>query len=461
MLDTRTKRALSTLAGVERFKGQKDRTLIWQGSLFGGLTRVMTVGVGSAGTQPAEWRLSIARGIKYAGAHSLSRVSIIIDEEDARRQEEAVRWTTEALLSAVYRFKRYKSKRQTPAYPKEALIGVLGGAADDRALTKALKEAKAAQSGVSFARDLVNEPANILSPAELANRAENLAKQKGLAATILDKGDIEKMGMNLLMSVAAGSHRPPKLIHLSYQPKTEPKRVIALVGKGVTFDSGGLCIKPPKSMYEMKTDMAGAAVVLGVMSALKALNIGVAVHGIIPATDNTIGGSATRPGDVFTARSGKTVEIFNTDAEGRLILGDALTYACELKPNVIIDFATLTGACEVALGSHRAGLFAKRDEDADAYLDAAQRAGELLWRLPLAVELESGIKSDIADITNTGPRWGGAITAALFLQHFTGKIPWMHMDIAGPARADKTTPICPKGGTGFGVLSALEYLRTA
>ncbi len=458
VVDQASKMLITQLRDSEGFKGQKDKTLVWQGELYGQTTRVMAVGVGEGPVSPETWRTAIARGVRYASAHSLKRLAVLLDSSGKLQQAQETGWTGEALLLGSYSFKKYKTKKQKSSSPKEAVC-LFTRVADERACLTALNDGKAAATSVAFARDLVNEPANILSPAELADRAKELAAPRGLSCKIFGKQEIQRMGMSLLLSVAAGSSRSPRLIHLSYQPKTKAKRPVVLVGKGVTFDSGGLCIKPAKSMYEMKTDMAGAAAVLGIMSALKALKIRVPVHAFIPATDNAINGNATRPGDVFKARTGKTVEILNTDAEGRLILADALSYACELNPRVIIDYATLTGACEVALGSFRAGLFSKREEDANEYVKAAAAAGELLWRLPLATELEAGIKSPLADITNTGPRWGGAITAALFLQHFTAQIPWMHLDIAGPARADKSTPICPKGGTGYGVLTALAYLK--
>ena len=459
-LDRSLNRILSSLKNTENFTGQKDRTLIWQGELNGRAARIIAVGVGTKATADG-WRLSIARSVRYASTHSLKKIALFVDSTGKRQQVREIRWTTEALQLGEYGFKKYKTKKQKSPSPKEGVVCLLNGIADEHDCAASLKEAKAAAAGVVLARDLVNEPANVLSPAELADRAKSLAEQKGLSCKVMGKQEVQRLGMNLLLSVAAGSSRPPRLIHMSYRPKTKTtaQNPVVVVGKGVTFDSGGLCIKPGKSMYEMKTDMAGAAAVLGIMSALKALAVKVPVHGIIPATDNAINGNATRPGDIFKTRMGKTVEILNTDAEGRLILADALSYACELKPRIIIDYATLTGACEVALGSFTAGLFAKKDQDASTYLKAAAETGELLWRLPLSRELETGIKSSVADITNTGPRWGGAITAALFLQHFTAKIPWMHLDIAGPARADKTTPICPKGGTGYGVLTALAYLR--
>lgn len=449
---------VSQVRDGEGFKGQKDRTLVWQGELYGQRTRVMLVGVGEGTVAPETWRLAIARSVRYASAHSLKRIAVLLDSGGKRQQIQEMGWTVEGLILGGYSFKKYKTRKTKSPSPREAVC-LCTKVADERTCATAFNDAKATAAAVTHARDLVNEPANILSPSELADRAKELAASRGLSCKIFNKKDIQRMGMNLLLSVAAGSSRSPRLIHLSYQPKRNANRPVVLVGKGVTFDSGGLCIKPAKSMYEMKTDMAGAAAVLGIMSALKVLKIGVPVHAIIPATDNAINGNATRPGDVFKTRTGKTVEILNTDAEGRLILADALSYACELKPRVIIDYATLTGACEVALGSFRAGLFSKREEDAKEYVKAAGSSGELLWQLPLACELEGGIKSPVADITNTGPRWGGAITAALFLQHFTADVPWMHLDIAGPARADKATPICPKGGTGYGVLTALAYLK--
>ena len=457
-LDKKTNNALETVAAQEVFKGQKDRNLIWQGQVFEKDLKIILVGCG-AGREPDDFRCAVGRGIRYAYAHRIDKVFIVIDSRDFGQAEIPAAWSAEAVLMSDYRFMAYKSSTRKSNHPKEVQIGFYPLAEETAKISKAFRKGKARAQGVILARDLVNEPANILSPDEIAARAKTLAKQKGLNIKVLDERGIRQKKMNLLLSVAAGSVRPPRFIHLTYHPKGKPTAKIALVGKGVMFDSGGLCIKPGKSMYEMKTDMAGGAAVLGIMSALKSLDVTAEVHGIIPATDNAIDGNATRPGDVFTAMSGKTVEILNTDAEGRLILADALAYASTLKPDIMIDMATLTGACEVALGSFTAGLFAKEDKDAAELLKAAISAGERLWRLPLAGELESSIRSDIADIKNIGGRFGGAITAALFLKHFTKDLPWAHLDIAGPARLDKGTPICVKGGSGYGVLTTLAYLE--
>jgi leucyl aminopeptidase len=309
-------------------------------------------------------------------------------------------------------------------------------------------------------RDLVNEPANVLNPVEFAARARAVAKDAGLECKVLDRAALRKKGMRLILAVGQGSSNEPRFVHLVHKPADPSGKKIALVGKGVTFDSGGLCLKPGKPMAEMKTDMAGAAVVLATMAALPRLGVTAEVHGLIPLAENAINGQAYRPSDVFESYSGITVEVMNTDAEGRLLLADALAYAEELGPDEIVDHATLTGACVVALGSHRAGLMGTDDGMCDRYIAAAGRAGELMWRLPLAGELVNELKSDVADVKNIGGRYGGAITAGLFLKRFVGKTPWIHLDIAGPARAEKNAPLARRGGTGFGVLTCLSYLES-
>ncbi|MCP4677161.1 MAG: leucyl aminopeptidase [Deltaproteobacteria bacterium] len=457
-LDKSTRQGLSSLAEVEKFKGQEDRSLIWQGKLGGRAMRIMVLGVGKDELGPIVWRKAVAKATRHATAHRLRSIAVIVDAASNEEQINQIRWTTESLILAAYRFRKYKTKAGTQIPPKKGIVGVSRAACDAAQCRRAITKAKAAAAGVTLARDLVNEPANVLSPSELAERARALSAKKGLECTVLDEKEIRKQGMNLLLAVAAGSDREPRLIHLVYRPRNKPAASVALVGKGVTFDSGGLCVKPGKSMYSMKTDMAGAGVVLGVMSALKTLAPRVEVHAVIPATDNAIGPKATRPGDVIKSLSGLTVEVLNTDAEGRLILADALTYAEKLKPDVIIDHATLTGACLAALGAQRAGVFSSDSEVARKYFDAAEQAGELLWRLPLARELDQHIRSDVADIKNIGGQYGGAITAALFLKRFVKEIPWVHLDIAGPARLDKGTHLSPKGGSGFGVMTCLEYL---
>jgi leucyl aminopeptidase len=277
---------------------------------------------------------------------------------------------------------------------------------------------------------------------------------------VYNKAQIAKLGMPLLLAVNRGSTEEPRFIHMTYKPKraSDAPRVV-FVGKGLTFDSGGLCIKPAASMLEMKIDMAGAAATIGIVLAAARLALPIEVHGVIGSTDNMTGGNAYRPGDVFPSRAGKTVEIINTDAEGRLVLADALAYASELEPDYIIDHATLTGACMVALGSLMAGLFSNDDAMRKAYERASDRSGESLWHMPLSEDMTDQLKSSIADLKHTGGRFGGAITAALFLREFIGDTKWTHVDIAGPAHLERAHGIHPRGATGFGVITALEFLR--
>jgi leucyl aminopeptidase len=275
---------------------------------------------------------------------------------------------------------------------------------------------------------------------------------------VLDRTACANLGMGLFLAVAQGSTQEPRFIHLSWRPPLARRRVV-LVGKGVTFDSGGLSIKTNEGMLDMKTDMAGAAAVLAAVVAAGEEKIPVEVHALAACTENMPSGSAYKLGDVLRSFDGKTVEINNTDAEGRLTLADALTFGLRLKPDAILDFATLTGACIVALGPHTAGVMGNDEPLASTFLAAAEHAGEEMWRLPLPPRLAEQLKSDIADLRNTGERWGGALTAGLFLKEFVGNVAWIHVDIAGPSSASKDQGHIGKGGTGFGVLSILNYLR--
>jgi leucyl aminopeptidase len=279
---------------------------------------------------------------------------------------------------------------------------------------------------------------------------------------ILDRAACERMGMGAFLGVNRGSTEPPQFIHLTYVPRRPARRRIALIGKGITFDSGGLDLKTSDGMATMKGDMSGAAAVLGVLKVLPRLRPAVEVHGLIAATDNMPSGSATKPGDVLRAMNGKTIEVNNTDAEGRLTLADAIAYARkEVKPHEIVDIATLTGAAAVALGSLCAGAMSNDRALEARVLAAGARAGERLWPLPLIDEYREGLRSEVADLRNTGPRPGGAITAGLFIREFAGDTPWVHLDIAGVAFTEKDLPYSPKGGVGFGARTLLEFVLTA
>ena len=362
----------------------------------------------------------------------------------------------EGAVLGTYTFDRYKREKT------DKLVEELRVLAPDRRAAREIEQG--ARHGeifgraTWFARDLVNAPANDVHPTHLAKVAEEVASEAGLSLQIHDREACAKMGMGAFLGVAAGSEQPPKFIHLTYTP-ARPGRRVVVIGKGITFDAGGLDLKTAEGMLRMKDDMSGAAAVLGIMRALPQLAPAVEVHGLIAATENMPSGSAIRPGDVLRAMNGTTIEIGNTDAEGRLTLADALCYARErVQPDEMIDMATLTGACVVALGPQCSGLFANDQPLARRLLAAAEMAGERVWQLPLIEEYREGLKSEVADLNNVGPRGGGAITAALFLKEFAGDTPWAHFDIAGPAFTERDTPLAPKGGTGVAVRTLLTYL---
>jgi len=372
---------------------------------------------------------------------------------------DGVQAVTEGLLLGTYRFEAYKPKASEE--PRTEAVTIAGEGLG-RAVAPAVERGRAVADAVCFARDLVNEPGGSLTPTEFARRAAERAEQFGLTVEVLDEAAIEAAGLGGVLAVNQGSDQPPRLLKLTYDPGTDevPGATVALVGKGITFDSGGLSIKPADSMMEMKSDMAGAAAVIAAMCALPELDVTTRVVSFTPMTDNMTGGAAQRPGDVYTAKNGTTVEVLNTDAEGRLILADALALAAEEEPDAIVDLATLTGACMVALGTKIAGLMGNDDDFAERVEAAAGRVGERVWRLPLPEDYRSQLDSPIADLKNIGAgRYGGTLTAGLFLEEFVPDgTPWVHLDIAGPAFASDGDAETPRGGTGFGVRTLLELL---
>jgi len=352
-------------------------------------------------------------------------------------------------ILGAYSFDEYKSD---PKASKIASLILVGG---DSPVDE-IEDARHVADGVAFARDLVNRPAADKPPSVLADIASGLSKD--LDVKVYDGDAIVEAGFGGLIAVNLGADHPARMVVMRYCPEGAEKTV-ALVGKGIVFDSGGLSIKPAAGMETMKTDMAGAAAVMGAVKAIAELGLKVNVIGITPLTENLTGGSAQKPGDVMRAYNGKTIEVLNTDAEGRLVLADGLALAAEDEPDLIVDIATLTGACMVALGPSIGGLFASDDDAAELVGSAATAAGEKMWRLPLEAEYKPLIESDIADMKNVAGRWGGAITAGLILAEFVGDTPWVHLDVAGPARADKTEHYVLKGGTGFGVRTLVEVAR--
>jgi leucyl aminopeptidase len=429
-----------------------------------GVARVVVVGLGPPGACTAEVvrraAASAARRARDLGAASLV---LPLPGPRSRGLGPAVQAqaAVEGVLLGLYAFERYKTK--TDGRRAVRALTLLVPAARDREPARAgARRGVLTAEATAFARDLVNEPANRVTARALAETARAIARAGRLRVRILDRAACRRMGMGAFLGVNQGSVEPPRFIHLSYVPGRRPRRRIALVGKGITFDSGGLDLKTAEGMQHMKGDMAGAAAVLGVFRVLPRLAPPVEVHGLIAATDNMPSGGATKPGDVLRAMSGTTIEVANTDAEGRLTLADAIAYARrEVRPDEIVDIATLTGACAVALGPLCAGAMASDRALQDRVLRAAERAGERIWPLPLIEEYRDGLRSEVADLRNTGGRHGGAITAALFLREFAGDVPWVHLDIAGAAFSDKDLPYAPKGGVGFGTRTLLEYVLAA
>jgi len=370
--------------------------------------------------------------------------------------EQAVRAVVEGAIVGDFDPDTYKSDRKDQKI--ESLTVVASG--DQAALQRALDEARIIAESQNFARELINEPSNRMTPTILAQRAEQMAKETGLKCEVLGADKIKELKMGAFWGVAQGSDEPPALIVLRYEPAGAPEKpVLGLVGKGITFDTGGISIKPADGMEKMKYDMAGGATMLGAMRAIALLKPQVKVIGIVCATENMPSGKAQKPGDIQTAMSGKTIEIINTDAEGRLVLADGLCYARQLGCTHLVDAATLTGAVVVALGYTNAGIFANDDEIYGRFKEALDKAGEKMWRLPLDDEYKEQIKSNIADIMNTGGRWGGAVTAAMFLKEFAEETPWIHLDIAGTAWMEDNKPWIAKGPSGIAVRSLVEFAR--
>ena len=401
--------------------------------------RVLLVGLGSEVDMDRVRRAAGSAGRAAGRTTSVATTMHLLDVEGAAQA------FVEGFLLGQYRFNRYQSN---PEPAETGDIALLGGSGDDLV---ASERARIIVEGVALARDLVNEPSLDKAPAVIAKRVRALGSQHGIEVDVYDREKIVAEGFGGLAGVGSGAAREPNLVVARYRP-AEASGFVAFVGKGIVFDSGGLSLKTAEAMEPMKTDLAGSAAVLGAMVAIARLGLRVRVMGIMPFTENMPGGNAIRPGDVLRARNGMTIEVTNTDAEGRLVLADGLSLAAEAKPDLIVDMATLTGACRVALGDKIAGLWSNDELARDAVLAAAERAGERIWAMPLPEDYRKNIDSDIADMRNTGStRYGGAINAALFLKEFVGEVPWVHVDIAGPARATETEHYIPKGGTGFGV----------
>lgn len=392
------------------------------------------------------------RALKSRGIRSLAFAL----PKNGLSADEAVKAAVEGAFVGNFDADTYRSDRKDQKIDEFTLI--ING--DASKLQPALDEARAIGESQNFTRTLVNEPSNRMTPTILAERAKQMAQEVGLKCEVYGADKIKELKMGAFWSVAQGSDEPPALIVLRYEPAGAPEKpVLGLVGKGVTFDTGGISIKPADGMEKMKYDMAGGAAMLGAMRAIALLKPKVKVIAIVCATENMPSGKAQKPGDIQIAMSGKSIEIINTDAEGRLVLADGLYYARQLGCTHLVDAATLTGAVVVALGYVNAGIFANDDQLYDRFHQAEKKAGEKFWRLPLDDEYKEVIKSSIADIMNTGGRWGGAINAAMFLKEFAEETPWLHLDIAGTAWTEEAKPWIAKGPSGIGVRSLVEFVK--
>jgi leucyl aminopeptidase len=439
-------------------RGKRGETLLVPNTGLDGLAAgsVLLVGVGKRSDAGPD---AVRRAIGKVAAKLSKRGSVAttLAQAGGRSAADAVQAVVEGLILGAYRFDRYKSKKEDPA-ALETVIVLVPARWDAGVVKAAIARARVVSEAVAWARDLVNTPARDMTPAVLAKAAQDMAKEVGLEVRVWDEKELEEGGFGGILGVGQGSVNPPRLIELSYRGAAASQAPIALTGKGISFDSGGLSIKPAEGMETMKDDMGGAASILATMRALAILEPKVNVIAAIPSAENMPSGSATRPGDVLRHRGGKTSEVLNTDAEGRLVLADALAYLAEKSPRVIVDTATLTGACMVALGEDIWGVFSNDRGLVRDLLAAGEAAGEPGWELPLYRPYRTIIDSNVADVKNLGKRWGGAITAALFLADFVGDVPWAHMDIAGPAFRDKAGDDGPKGATGVPVRTLVSYV---
>lgn len=442
---------LSQFAERERYKAKAGKVL--EMPLTDGPARaVVLVGLGEeekAG--PDDYRKAAFEIVRRAASRGVSSAFVGIPGAECAARSFCI---GEGAALAGYRFEKYHEKDEEDRFAVPEVVFIPGGDGEG------LERGRIVALAQCCARDIANEPGNVINPETFEKAARELAEAKGFACTVLQAAELKERGMNALLSVGQGSVTQPRLIHLTYTPSGEPKCTLALVGKGITFDSGGLSLKPADSMVTMKGDKTGACVVLGVIKAVAELALPVKLHVVVGAAENMPGGASYRPDDVIRAYNGKTIEVNNTDAEGRLTLADALAYACEQKPDAVIDIATLTGACAVALGENTAGLFTNDGEFADKFLKAAAKEGERFWKMPMDDErLREKLKSPIADLVNSAGRYGGAITAAMFLEKFVVEgMPWIHLDIAATDFAKEAYSYYTKGATGFGARAIAAFI---
>ena len=460
-IDRRASGALARALAAAGFKGKREEVRDVLAPAGGKLDRVVVVGTGK-GKDFGRAAAEAFGGTVYAQlAKGADEVSVLVDPVEGARLKPAIvaaRIAMGARLRA-YRFDKYRTKEKKDAKPKLKRFKIY--VADPAAAKRAFQPLSAVVDGVFFARDLVSEPANVIYPETFARQAKTLAKL-GIEVDVLDERRMKALGMGALLGVAQGSAHPPRLVVMRWRgARKRDGKPVCFIGKGVTFDTGGISIKPANNMWDMKWDMAGAGAVAGLMRALAGRKARANVIGVCAMVENMPSGNAQRPGDIVTSMSGQTIEVLNTDAEGRLILADALWYAQDrYKPRFMVNLATLTGAIIIALGHLHAGLFSNDDELSDRLTSAGKATGERLWRLPLGADYDKLIDSDAADMKNIGDGSAGSITGAQFIQRFANGVPWAHLDIAGTAWSKKDAPTVPKGATAFGVRLLDELVAT-
>jgi len=470
-LNRRLDGALEQSCRDEDFKGKPGQTVSFNVPPGRSIRRILVCGLGERAAYAPETARQLAgtatRTALRVGAHGVA-IQLPVLEVPTPTDEvlASVRAMAEGARLGAYRFDAYRTRDMRESTLSDVRVAFV---AEDVQGTKgadlrdALRHGESLAEGVAFARDLINEPPNALTPVEIAERAKKMAKTEELVVKILGPKELERQGMRLHLGVAQGSRQEPRLVHLTYEPSEKAKApgpVLAIVGKGLTFDAGGLSLKSSEGMTEMKIDMGGAAAVLGAMKVIARLRPSITVHGLVGAAENMPDGNAIRPGDVLSSKRGLSVEILNTDAEGRLVLADTMAYAQDLEPTHMVDLATLTGAALISLGRQRAAVYYDDGPMASHLEGAFERSGELYWRMPLAPELREVLKSEIADLKNVGDRYGGSITAALFLKDFVNPdLAWSHLDIAGPVWSTQESGYTPKGGTGYGVRTLVELAR--
>lgn len=459
VIDQESRGLITELINNGDFAGKPSQTTVVHTRGAIPAQRIALVGLGKKSEVDLEKiRAAFSKVMQYLRSMNIKEASTSIDSDILfEGKDKIVQAVVEGALLGLYQYTPYKTVGRDDIREMEQLNIVVDE--DYSIVESAVKNAQVITSGVYFARDLVSAPSNEMTPSIMARKAGEVARRKNVSCKVLDRGKMKKMGMNSFLGVAAGSSEEPKFIILEYSGGRRREAPVVLVGKGITFDTGGICLKPADKMDEMKTDMAGGAAVMATVMVAADLRLPLNIVGLIPATENMPGGSALKPGDILKSYSGKTIEIINTDAEGRLLLADALAYAAEYKPAAIIDVATLTGACVIALGEDVVGMLGTDAGIKEKINKAARETGELVWELPLWDQYSELIKSDIADYKNTGGRIASTITAAAFLSKFAGDFPWVHLDIAGPAWRTKDKPYIPKGASGVTVRLLTEYLR--